>query len=149
LRVIPVLLACALTLIVTALPVTARAADPEQEAIKQVNQLRAARGLTPLHHSNSLGHSARRYAAEMLRRDYFGHLARIEVAGRFRYAGEALAVHWNWNAEPLGTVRQWMASPPHRALLLSPRFRWVGIGLARGRLGSRIATTWVAHLGAL
>jgi hypothetical protein len=32
---------------------------------------------------------------------------------------------------------------------MSSRFRFVGLGLARGRFGSRPATTWVAHLGAL
>jgi uncharacterized protein YkwD len=132
-----------------ALPVAARAADPEQEAVDQVNQLRAGRGLAALHVSSTLRHSARRYAAEMLRRHYFGHLAHIEVASRFRYAGECLAIHWTRSAEPSGTVRQWMASPPHRALLMSSRFRFVGLGLARGRFGSRVATTWVAHLGAL
>ena len=41
-----------------------------------------------------------------------------------------------------------MASPTHRAILLSRSFRWVGIGLARGRLGSRVVTAWVAHVGA-
>jgi uncharacterized protein YkwD len=132
-----------------ALPVAARAADPEQEAVDQVNQLRAERGLGALHVSSSLRHSARHYAAEMLRHDRFGHLAHIEVASRFRYAGEALAIHWSLSAEPLQTVRQWMASPPHRALLMSSRFRYLGLGLARGRFGSRVATTWVAHLGAL
>ena len=148
-RVFPALLACALALVALALPVTARAADPEQEAVDQVNQLRSEHGLAALHVSGSLSRSARRYAAEMLRRDRFGHLPHIEIASRFRYAGEALAVHWNLTAEPLQTVRQWMASPPHRALLMSSRFRLVGLGLARGRLGSRAATTWVAHLGAL
>jgi uncharacterized protein YkwD len=85
----------------------------------------------------------------MIRRHYFGHLAHIEIAGRFRHAGEALAIHWSLSPQPLKTVRQWMASPPHRALLMSSRFRFVGLGLARGRFGSRPATTWVAHLGAL
>jgi uncharacterized protein YkwD len=149
LRVFPALLACALTLVAMALPAAARAADPEQEAVDQVNQLRAARGLAGLHVSASLRRSATRYATEMLRRDYFGHLAHIEVASRFRYAGEALAIHWNLSAQPLRTVREWMASPPHRALLMSSRFRFVGLGIARGRFGSRVATTWVAHLGAL
>jgi uncharacterized protein YkwD len=149
LRVFPALLACALTLVAMALPVTARAADPEQEAVDQVNQLRAARGLAALHVSSSLRRSARRYAAEMLRRDHFGHLPHIEIASRFRYAGEALAIHWNLHAEPLKTVREWMASPPHRALLMSSRFRYMGLGIARGRFGSRVATTEVAHLGAL
>ena len=148
-RVLPALLACALALVALALPAAARAADPEQEAVDQVNQLRAGRGLDPLQVSSSLSRSARRYAAEMLRRDHFGHLPHIEIASRFRFAGEALAMHWNLTAEPAQTVRQWMASPSHRALLMSSRFRFVGLGLARGRLGSRAATTWVAHLGAL
>jgi uncharacterized protein YkwD len=149
LRVLPALLACALTLVAMALPAAARAADPEQEAVDQVNELRAERGLDALQVSSSLSRSANRYAAEMIRRHYFGHLAHVEVASRFRRAGEALAIHWSLSAQPLKTVRQWMASPPHRALLMSSRFRFVGVGLARGRFGSREATTWVAHLGAL
>jgi uncharacterized protein YkwD len=149
LRVFPALLACALTLVAMALPVAARAADPEQEAVDQVNQLRAERGLAALQVSSSLRRSASRYAAEMIRRHYFGHLAHIEIASRFRHAGEALAIHWSLSPQPLKTVRQWMASPPHRALLMSSRFRFVGLGLAHGRFGSRPATTWVAHLGAL
>jgi uncharacterized protein YkwD len=148
LRVLPAVLACVLVLVAMPLPVAAQAADPEQEAVDQVNQLRAERGLAALHVSSSLRHSAKRYALEMLRRDHFGHLAHIEIASRFRYAGEALAIHWNLNAQPLQTVREWMASPPHRVLLMSSRFRYVGLGIARGRFGSRVATTWVAHLGA-
>jgi hypothetical protein len=31
---------------------------------------------------------------------------------------------------------------------MSSRFRWVGMGLARGRIGSRMVTVWVAHVGA-
>jgi uncharacterized protein YkwD len=40
-----------------------------------------------------------------------------------------------------------MNSPPHRALILSPGFRWLGAGIARGRLTGRRATTWVLHFG--
>jgi hypothetical protein len=46
-----------------------------------------------------------------------------------------------------GTVRSWMASPPHRALILHPGFRWLGAGPARGTLAGRRVTTWVLHLG--
>jgi uncharacterized protein YkwD len=148
LRVIPVVLACALMLMAMALPIAARAADPAREAIDQLNQIRHARGLAALHRSGSLTHSAKRYATRMLRRHYFGHLAHIQVANGFTHAAETIAMHAGWSAAPLGTVRQWMASPPHRALLLSSRFHWVGMGLARGRMGSSAVTTWVAHLGA-
>jgi hypothetical protein len=31
---------------------------------------------------------------------------------------------------------------------MSSRFSWVGIGLARGKIGSQLVTVWVAHVGA-
>ena len=132
-----------------AFPAVAAAADPRHEAIHAVNQIRHQHGLRAFRQSASLTHSASRYAAAMLRRDYFGHLARIQVADSFSTAGEALAMHSGWSAAPLKTVRQLMASPPHRALLLSSRFTRVGMGLARGHMGSMAATTWVVHVGAL
>jgi hypothetical protein len=76
------------------------------------------------------------------------HLA-VVLTSEPNASAEALAIHWSLSAQPLKTVRQWMASPPHRALLMSSRFRFVGLGIARGRFGSRPATTWVAPLGAL
>ena len=39
-----------------------------------------------------------------------------------------------------GTVRSWMKSPPHRSLLLSPNFRWVGAGTAQGALSGQDVT---------
>jgi uncharacterized protein YkwD len=44
-------------------------------------------------------------------------------------------------------VRGWMQSPPHRALILHLGFRWLGAGMARGRLSGQRATTWVLHFG--
>jgi uncharacterized protein YkwD len=125
----------------------AAAADAEGEAIDALNDLRRANGVPALRVSGSLTRSSGRYAERMLRLDFFGHGPSMDVAGRFRTAGETLAWHSGWNPEPRRTVRRWMASPGHRAVLLSPAFRWVGMGLARGRLGSRVATTWVAHVG--
>jgi uncharacterized protein YkwD len=144
----PALLACAsaaAALLLPALP--AAASEAERDAIDELNEVRRANGVAPLRVSESLSRSSGRYARRMLRHDFFGHGARIDVAGEFRSAGETLAWHSGWNARPRRTVSRWMASPGHRAVLLSPRFRWVGMGLARGRLGSRVATTWVAHVG--
>jgi uncharacterized protein YkwD len=113
---------------------------------KQINHIRRAHGLARLRPSWSLFISARRYARRMIRSDYFGHLARIPVASRFRVAGETLAWHRGWRLSPRRTVWQWMGSPSHRAVLLSSRFRKLGVGRARGRYGSRVATMWVAHV---
>jgi uncharacterized protein YkwD len=69
------------------------------------------------------------------------------VPRRFRFAGEALALHYGWSTSARWVVRAWMRSPEHRAILLSGRYRWIGISAARGRMDSHRATTWVAHVG--
>jgi uncharacterized protein YkwD len=112
-----------------------------------VNEVRAKHGLAALRGSRSLHRSARRYASWMLRRDYFGHLGRIRASSRFSLLGEALAWHSGRRPGVSRTVRRWMRSAPHRALLLHPGFRWLGSGMARGRLGRRGVTAWVLHLG--
>jgi uncharacterized protein YkwD len=129
------------------LPSSALAAAVEGEAIDALNDVRRANGLAPLRVSEGLNRSSGDYAQRMLRHDFFGHGARIDVPGDFRAAGETLAYHTGWDAQPRRTVSRWMNSPGHRAVLLSSRFRWVGMGLARGRLGGRVATMWVAHVG--
>jgi uncharacterized protein YkwD len=145
----PALVAFACTAAAMLIPTAPAVADAEGEAIGALNDIRRAHGLRPLRASGSLNRSSERYARRMIEADFFGHGSRIEVAGRFRSAGEALAWHSGWNAQPRRTVGRWMNSPPHRAVLLSSRFRWVGMGLARGKLGSGMATTWVAHVGTM
>jgi uncharacterized protein YkwD len=112
----------------------------------KINKIRRSHGLARMRPSFSLFYSAQRYARQMMRSDYFGHQARIPLASRFRMAGEALAWHSGWRLSPRRTVGQWMGSPPHRALLLSPSFTRLGVGSARGNYGGRRATMWVAHV---
>jgi uncharacterized protein YkwD len=112
-----------------------------------VNVVRAQHGLTAFRGSRSLGRSAGRYARWMLRADYFGHLGRISASSSFSILGESLAWHPGRRPRVSRTVRRWMQSPPHRALILHPAFRWLGAGMARGRLYGRRATTWVLHFG--
>jgi uncharacterized protein YkwD len=140
-------MACAVTAGAMLLPSSAAAAPAEHEAIDALNDVRRAHGLTPLRESESLNRSSGQYARKMLRNDFFGHGPSIDVAGGFRSAGETLAYHTGWAAQPRQTISRWMNSPGHRAVLLSPGFRWVGMGLARGRLGSSGVTMWVAHIG--
>ena len=140
------LVACGLLLF--AGPVAVQAASPEQRAmVKQVNSVRASHGLRPLRPAPALNHSARRYAAWMLRHDYFGHQRRIRASSHFGLLGENLAWHSGGRPRVGRTVRAWLGSPGHRALLLHPRFRWLGAGMARGTMGARRATAWVLHFG--
>jgi len=122
-------------------------AGAEARAIESVNQIRAANGLAPLRASKSLARSAGAYSRYMLNNNFFGHQTQIRVASRFRMAGETLAWHSGLRPGPRQTVRQWMNSPPHRVVLMSPAFRMVGMGMERGRLGGRATTMWVAHFG--
>jgi uncharacterized protein YkwD len=126
----------------------AQAASPAQQAMAQeVNSVRAAHGLHPLRPAPALHRSAGRYAAWMLRHDHFGHLRRIRASSRFGLLGENLAWHSGGRPRVGWTVRAWLGSPGHRALLLHPRFRWLGAGMARGTMGSYRATAWVLHFG--
>jgi uncharacterized protein YkwD len=139
------LVACGLLL---AGPAAADAAAPAQRAmVKKVNSVRAAHGLRPLRPAPVLHRSARGYAAWMLRHDYFGHLGRIRASSRFGLLGENLAWHSGGRPRVGWTVRAWLGSPGHRALLLHARFRWLGAGMARGTMGARRATAWVLHFG--
>jgi len=141
-------LACACAVVAAMLlPPAAVAADAEREAVEALNDARRANGLPELRVSESLNRTSGRFAGRMLRIDVFAHGPSIDVGGQFRSAGETIAWHSGWNPEPRRTVGRWMASPGHRGVLLSPGFRWVGIGLARGKLGSQVATAWVAQVG--
>ena len=114
---------------------------------KKIHHLRRAHGLARLRPAFSLFVSAKLYARRMMRWDYFGHLSRIPVARRWRTAGETLEWHSGWRLRPRAAFRRWMASPPHRAVLLSSRYRRLGVGRARGNYWGSRATMWVAHVG--
>jgi uncharacterized protein YkwD len=151
LRLVRTLVACSLVAAVLAVPAaeTAAAKSAGQTVAGYVNKFRKAHGKRPLRGSRSLRGSSGRYARWMLRRNVFGHRARIAASHKFRRRGETLAMHSGWRIRSRTVVRQWMRSPAHRRILLSSRFTWIGIGVARGRMGSRRATTWVAHVGKL
>lgn len=66
--------------------------------------------------------------------------------GRFRVA-ENLA--WQSRGTPREVVRQWLASPTHRANLLDGRYRDTGLARRRARLPAvGLVEVWVQHLGA-
>ena len=149
-RRLPVsLLTGLLIAVAVVLPAAPAAASAQQDAIDQLNQVRQANGLAPLRASESLHRSSTRYARQMIDTDYFGHASRIAASSAVRPCS---ARRWSCMRAgkpiPAQTIDEWMNSPAHRAVLLSASFRWVGMGIARGRLGSKLVTVWVAHVGA-
>ena len=107
-----------------------------------MNAARASNGLPPLRVDFHLVHAARGHSGDMMRRQYFAHgsLAGRAVASGARgpLFGEDLA--WATGMTPQWVVDHWLASPAHRAVLLRPGFRRVGIGIAFG--------TFIGHGGA-
>jgi uncharacterized protein YkwD len=149
LRYLRALAVCSLVACTLALPppAPAAAASPGEKLTAALNKARAKRGVPALRVSPSLRRSARRYARLMLRRDFFGHQSQISASRRFRRLGETLALHSGWRPRWRLTYRLWMRSAPHRRILLSRRFTWIGVGSARGSMGGGRDTTWVAHVG--
>ncbi len=131
-------------------PATSAASIPSESAamIQKVNEARRGAGLAELQTSEALTDSARGYARYMLKNDYFGHLSSIRAGGNFLVTGETLEWHSGWRPRVAFAFSRWMGSASHRAILMSPTFRFIGTGQVRGRWGNRKATAWVAHVGA-
>jgi uncharacterized protein YkwD len=122
-----------------------------------INQARAANGLGALGGERHLRKAANGHARDMVRHRYFAHQraggpsfgARLEHAGwHGSAAGEAIAWGCGASAPVAATVRAWLNSPPHRAILLSGTYRKVGIGVAGHAPAScGPGATWVLDAG--
>jgi uncharacterized protein YkwD len=106
----------------------------ETSLLRTMNSARATRGLAPLRVDFRLVRAARGHSADMMRRQYFAHgsIANRAVAAGARgpLFGEDLA--WGAGVTAQWVVTHWLASPSHRAVLLRPGFRRVGIGIRYG-----------------
>lgn len=122
-----------------------------------VNHARARNGVRALHADGRLSRAAGRHARDMVRRRYFGHqrIGGRSPSGRARAAGwrgsalgEAIAYGCGRMGSAASTVRAWLNSPGHRAILLSRSYGRVGIGLAtRAPVSCRGGATWVLDAG--
>jgi uncharacterized protein YkwD len=134
-------------LVALALAPGAHAGQHERELRALVNAERAGHGVAGLRSSPALARSAQRFARLLLRRGVLAHGARIGPQRRFRLLGENLALVGGGAPQPDRAVRLWLHSPRHRAVMLGPRMRAVGIGRASGLFGGRPATVWVLRVG--
>jgi uncharacterized protein YkwD len=138
---------------VAAKPASAATTPPPRTALLyRINSVRAQHGLGPVYPSVSLQVAAMHHSDDMMLRDYFAHTSptgstvysRIVgtgfVSGYSWLGGETLAWGTGSLASPTSTVNAWLASPEHRAIMLSPQYKWVGI--------SRECGTYEGHSGA-
>lgn len=139
-----------MTVVLALTPTLGAASRPAARAaaadamVKKINKVRVRHGLRPLRGSGSLSGGAQRYAAQLIRADILRHSSR-GASGR---TGEVLAVNFGRSLRVGSTVARWMASPSHRAVLLSRSMRAMGAGFAQGRWGRTPAVIWVARFGA-
>lgn len=140
----PVLL-CAMFLLASFASPPPAGASPERAMVRQINAVRSAHGLRTLRLSGGLRASARHRSQLMLIRDVFAHFP--STTRSFSPIGEVIALKRGWRPGTAVTVRRWMRSPGHRAVLLFPSLRYVGPARARGRFQGRLATTWVVRFG--
>jgi uncharacterized protein YkwD len=126
---------------------TATLTPSESSLLTAMNEARTANGLRPLRADSRLERAARAHSSSMLRTGTFAHgafSARIRRTGvHARQIGENLA----WGQGSLGVARSivgmWLASPEHRANLLHPGYRIVGVGALRGYFDGRRNTLMV------
>jgi uncharacterized protein YkwD len=118
------------------------------DLVTLTNQKRTARGLIALRLDPDLMQIARDRAQVMAGNDVLSHTEpngtkvydRLSADAIHWYAaGEIIA--WNLNSTIYDSVRgalaQWMASSPHRAIMLSTDFNYVGFGVAVSASGKR------------
>jgi uncharacterized protein YkwD len=115
--------------------------------VQELNSARQAHGLRALTPSRALERTAVRFSRQMVAEHFFDHrgFGRRTAGTGHRHRAENLA--WTTSASPRGVVAQWLASPPHRANMLDPRFRHIGVGVASGTPSGTPGATVTAHFG--
>jgi uncharacterized protein YkwD len=127
----------------------------EGSLLERINGARQSSGLRVLRVSAGLRRAATAHARWLARSGSFTHgsspAARIRRYYRGTLVGEALL----WGAPSVDAAQalaRWLASPPHRGVLLDRRFREIGLGAvsvqnAPGTYGGLDVTVVVADLG--
>lgn len=140
---------------------TVRLQTLDGEILVRLNATRVSRGLRPLVLSSQLRDAAVAHSRSMLEGGFFTHESRdgspfvARVKRYYRSSGYA-----SWSAgenllyntariDARAAIEAWLGSPPHRANMLAPGWREVGIGSlharsAGGTFGGR--PTWVVTI---
>lgn len=113
----------------------------EAELVREMNRIRANRGIRPLRASPSLRTAARAHSRAMLELGFFGHDSADGTAFSERIkryytnrgwetwsVGEALLASEGQRIEAKAIVKAWLDSPPHREVILSSAWRDAGVG---------------------
>jgi uncharacterized protein YkwD len=144
------------------LPAIASIPTAKAATLCLINAERSANGLAPLISEPTLDAVATTYSQSMVTKRFFGHVSPAGETIRERLAayassasvwstGENLAWGEGALATPAAIVKNWMASPGHRANILNADFTETGVGIVGGSpAGSlpAVAATYTTEFGA-
>src|SRR6266487_1654763 len=106
-----------------------------------MDRVRVWNGLRTRRYGSKLRAAARAHSADMMRRGYFAHGSFGRRMNGFGVRAPVVGENLAWGTGVYGgattIVREWLASPEHRANLLRPGFKWVGVGSAVGTFVGR------------
>lgn len=127
-------------------PAYATSSRAEIAIVREINRVRRTHHLKAVKLVAPLATVARRHSSLMLKHDALTHSSfdgssfstRLARAGKRKSYGETLA--WapdgaHVNAKVL--LKLWLASAPHRHVLLNGKLRRVGVGRVHGHLGGQ------------
>jgi uncharacterized protein YkwD len=112
--------------------------------LAQLNQVRVANGLAPLRINAGLSAAAAQHSTEMIADGYFAHdsvdgtvfwrrlLRFYPLAGSTRWAVGENLLQASGPITATEAMAQWMASPEHRANVLNPTWREIGVSAVAG-----------------
>jgi uncharacterized protein YkwD len=136
----------------------------EQGVLENINALRAQHGLPRLRVSSALAAAAHQHSSEMASRGYFSHdsasgasfdhrIARFYPMRNSSYWSVGENLLWSSpDVDPTGALNMWFNSPEHRKIMLTARWREIGVsaihlGAAPGTYGGREVTIVTADFG--
>ena len=126
----------------------------ESTLLRQINLVRREHGLHALAYDPTLARAALSHSQHMAATDTFAHGAFATRMVRFHVRGPIVGENLAWGTGSYGTARgivdAWLKSPEHRANLLRPGYRRVGLGEVTatflGYGGARVVTADFAGL---
>lgn len=126
-------------------------AQVEQAIYKQVNEQRVKAGLSPLSHSDTMQKYARMKSEDMAKNNYFDHKDKSGklMSDKMKADGVQYSA-WGENIAYISGIsdptelanmfmKNWMNSPGHRANILSPNFKSIGVGVYKS--GNKVYAT--------
>jgi uncharacterized protein YkwD len=107
----------------------------EQHIAELINQERLAQGIAPVQVDPALTQASRRHSHDMADNHFTSHTGsdgstpgqRMSEAG-YDWSSWGEIIAWGFGGDAASVVEWWMNSPPHRSIILDPKYKHFGVG---------------------